>query len=324
MQRAAATGGNLSATTAAQYATIGANTLLAGGNVTAQATNIATTEYSRTAGFYDEFPEDIKMIGMSFNTQVQKTGTALQGEVTYRHNVPLQYDDVELVYATLTPFESGLANLEGTPLPATCLPGAGATLTRCNQFGGFGLNQTVRGWGRKDTWQAQFTATQTVANVLRASQLVLVFESAVDFIPGLEDKYSGGPKGFGLRYDGPGTNVSGNPALTGFQLGQLDPGSRFPDRTSWGYVFGGRLEYANLIGPWTLLPHFTWQQDVHGTTPGPGGNFIQGRHALTVGMGASLEAKWELDASYTEFGGAGIYNLLRDRDFAEASIKYSF
>jgi len=28
--------------------------------------------------------------------------------------------------------------------------------------------------------------------------------------------------------------------------------------------------------------------------------------------------------SYTQFGGAGQYNLLNDRDFVAASIKYSF
>ncbi len=233
-QQAAKNGGNLSAAIAQQYATVGANTLRAGGDVTAQATNIATNEYGKTACYFAEFPENIKMLGASFNTQIQKTGTALQGEVTYRHNVPLQYDDVELLYASLTPFESGVANCGGTPLPATCLPGAGATLTRCNQLGAYGVNQEVRGWSLKDTWQAQFTATQTFANVLKASQLVLLFESAVDFIPGLDDKYTGGPAGRGLRYDGPGTDVSGNAALTGFQFGDLEPGDRFPTRASWG------------------------------------------------------------------------------------------
>src|SRR5205823_8268431 len=102
-QRAAAQGGNLSAATAQQYATIGANTSRAGGDVANQAANIATTEYSRTEGIYEEFPRDIKMLGLSFNTQIQKTGTALQGEVAFRHNVPLQLDDVELIYASLTP-----------------------------------------------------------------------------------------------------------------------------------------------------------------------------------------------------------------------------
>ena len=320
---AAKTGGNLSASTAQQYATIGANTLLAGGNVTTQATNIATSEYAQTAGYYDEYPQNIKMLGVSFNTQLQRTGIALQGELTYRHGVPLQFDDVELVYATLTPFETGIARLRGTALPATCQPGAGS-LSGCNQVGAYGVNQEVRGWGRFDTYQAQFTATKSVANILKASQLVLVFESAVDWVPGLPDKLSGGPNGQGLRLDAPGTNVSGNPALTAFQGGELAPGNRFPTRASWGYVLAGRLEYTNLIGPWNILPHFSWAHDVTGTSPGPGGNFIQGRHAATLGVSANLQARTELTVDYTTFGGAGQYNLLNDRDFISASIKYSF
>lgn len=321
---AAAAGGNLAASTAQQYALLGANTLLSGGNVNAQATNIATSEYAQTAGYFDEYPQNIKMIGLSFNTQLQKTGVALQGEVTYRHDVPLQFDDVELVYAALSPFETGIARLLGQPFPATCLPGAGATLTRCNQIGAFGLNQEVRGWGLYDTWQAQFTATKSFANILKASQFVLLFEPAVDYVPGLPDRNSGGPAGHGLRLDGPGTNVSGNQALAAFQFGDVEPGYRFPTRASWGYVLAGRLEYPNLIGAWNVLPHFSWSQDVNGTSAGPAGNFIQGRYALTVGVSANLQAKTELTVDYTNFGGAGQYNLLNDRDFVTASIKYSF
>jgi hypothetical protein len=321
---AARVGGNLSVAVAQQYATVGANTLLAGGNVTAQATNIATSEYAQTDGYFDEYPQNIKMLGVSFNTQLQKTGIALQGEFTYRHGVPLQLDDVELVYAALTPFEAGIAGLRNTALPAACLPGAAASLTRCNQIGAYGVSQEIRGWGLYDTYQAQFTATKSVANILKASQLVLLFESAVDWIPGLPDKLSGGPNGQGLRLDAPGTNVSGNPALAGFQLGDVEPGNRFPTRASWGYVLAGRLEYPSLVGAWNILPHFSWAHDVTGTSPGPGGNFVQGRYAATLGVSASLRAKTELTVDYTNFGGAGQYNLLNDRDFISASVKYSF
>ncbi len=327
-QRAAHQGGNMSAATAAEYATIGANTLLAGGNVNNQASNLATYEYAKTAGYFEEFPRNIKMLGLSFNTQLQKTGTALQGEVAYRHNVPLQLDDVELLYASLTPFESGIARLLGAPVtPAgTCMPGSPTPITGCNQLGAFGLAQSIRGFELKNTWQGQFTATQTIANVLKASQAVLLLEAALDYVPGLEDKYSGGPVGRGLRYDGPGTNLSGNPQLGGYPEfpNLVEPGSAFPDKLSWGYVIAGRLEYNNVVGAWNLLPHFTWTHDVKGVSPGPGGNFIEGRHAITAGVIANLRAKWDFDVSYTQFGGAGRYNLLNDRNFVAASVKLSF
>jgi hypothetical protein len=57
VSRSAAAGGNLSLATATQYATIGANTHLAHGDVTAQASNIATHEYALTAGYFTEYPK---------------------------------------------------------------------------------------------------------------------------------------------------------------------------------------------------------------------------------------------------------------------------
>jgi hypothetical protein len=351
-QAAAALGGNLSAATAQQYATIGANTLIAGGNVNAQAANLATSEFSQTGGLYEEFPEDIKMFGLSFNSQVQKTGTALQGEVAYRHDVPIQIDDVELIYAALTPFETGIATLLHEPVTGAghCDPASATPITGCNQLGsyykvdaqGHLLSQTIKGYELKDTWHFDVTATQVFANVFKASQAVLIFEVGADYVPGLEDKLTGGPQGFGLRYDGSGTNLSGNPNLGGYPqfpavnghcvqgsyrnpLGQcLEPGHAFATAFAWGYVVSGRLEYDNAIGDWNLLPHFTWIQDVNGVSPGPGGAFVNGRIGATVGLTASLHNTWEFDVSYTNYGGAGQYNMLNDRDFIAASVKVSF
>jgi hypothetical protein len=335
--RSAAAGGNLNLATATQYATIGANTQLARGDVTAQASNIATHEYALTSGYFTEYPEDIKLIGLSFNTQLQWGGIALQGEVAYRQDVPLQFDDVELLFAALTPFEQGLATLRGTPLPTTCPEGvpAASTLTHCGQMGSFGLDQKVQGWDLYDTWQAQFTFTKTFANIFGASQMVMVGEAGVTHVPDLPDKLTGGPNGRGLRFNGPATNVSGNfelrgrhcptlPAADCLALNLVEPQNRFADATSYGYRVAGRLEYPGLMGPWNVLPRFNWQHDVSGTTPGPGGNFVEGRYGLTLGVAANLRATWELDLSWTKFGGAGRFNDLNDRDYVAGTIKFSF
>jgi len=324
VSRSQQAGGNLDPALAQQYAIIGANTLLAGGDVATQASNIAVNEYAKTAGYFTEFPENIHLVGLSFNTQSQATGIAFQGEVSYRKDQPLQFDDVELLFAALGPFEQNIDQLRGLPFPATCIPGPDAKLSRCNQLGAFGLNQEIRGWSLKDTWQAQFTATRTFTNVLRAAQMVVVFESAVTYIPDLENKFEGGPNGQGLRYNGPGTSVSGNPALAPRHFNEVEPADRFPDTTSWGYRLAARLEYPSLFGPWNLLPRLSWSHDVNGTSPGPGGNFIEGRYGLTLGVSANLRATWELDFAWTTFGGAGRWNDLNDRDFLAASAKYSF
>ncbi len=335
--RSAAAGGSLTLAQATEYARVGANTHLAGGDVAGQASNIATHEYAVTAGYFTEYPEDIKLIGLSFNTQLQWGGIALQGEVAYRKDVPLQFDDVELLFAALTPFEQGLATLRATPLPTTCTPGnlATSTLTHCGQLGSFGLNTDVRGWDRYDTYQAQFTITKTFSNVFKAAQMVMVAEAGLTHIQDMPDKLTGGPNDRGLRFNGPATNVSGNaeligrhcPSLTAAQciaLGLIEPQNRFADATSYGYRIAGRLEYPGLMGPWNVLPRFNWQHDVKGTTPGPGGNFVEGRYGLTLGVAANLRAKWEVDMSYTKFGGAGRWNDINDRDYVATTLKYSF
>jgi hypothetical protein len=331
--------GDISLAQLTEYATIAARTLLAGGGsagVGAQATNLATHEYARTARYFVEYPEDIQMIGLSFNTQFQTGGIALQGEVTYRKDVPLQYDDVELLFAALTPFEAGLGLLNarvpvGTPLtafaPPPCAatnPAAANTLNACNQLGRFGVDEEIRGWGLHDTWQAQFTATRTFTNVLKAAQMVVVFEGAVSHIADLPSKLSGGPTGRGLRYNGPGTSVSGNAELASRHFGEVEPVGRFADSTSWGYRLAGRLEYPGLMGPWNVVPRFSWQHDVSGTTPGPGGNFVEGRRALTLGVSTNLLARWEVDFSWTTFGGAGRFNDINDRDFIATVVRFAF
>jgi hypothetical protein len=336
-QAAASQGGNLNLATATEYATIGVNTLRAGGNVNNQASNLAANLFASSEGYVEQFPNDIKMLGLSFNTQIQATGTALQGEVAYRHDVPLQLDLPELIYGSLSPFETGIAKLlgEATTGPGHCVPGSATPITGCNQFGLYGLGQTVQGYELKDTWHFDVTATQVWANLLKASQAVLVLEAGADYA-NLPSKYSGGPAGFGVRFGGPGT-LSGNPNLGGYPdfpavNGQcvtsgsqcLIPGSDFASDFAWGYVVAGRLEYDNVIGDWNLLPHITWSQDVSGVSPGPGGAFLAGRYADTVGVTVSTRQRLELDVSYTHYGGAGQYNLLSDRDFVAASIKLSF
>ena len=67
-----------------------------------------------------------------------------------------------------------------------------------------------------------------------------------------------------------------------------------------------------------------WRHDVSGTTPGPGGSFIDGRTQLTLGVKFNYLQKWVMDLSYTNYSGAGKYNALTDRDFLAASVSYSF
>ena len=45
---------------------------------------------------------------------------------------------------------------------------------------------------------------------------------------------------------------------------------------------------------------------------------------LTLAVGFNLLNEWLVDIAYTDYMGGGKYNLLRNRDFFAASVRYSF
>ena len=45
---------------------------------------------------------------------------------------------------------------------------------------------------------------------------------------------------------------------------------------------------------------------------------------VTAGLEANYQNTWSADLSYTDFFGAGRYNLINDRDFISFNVKYSF
>ena len=57
----------------------------------------------------------------------------------------------------------------------------------------------------------------------------------------------------------------------------------FPTAFSWGYRVAARADYNNAFGTaFTVSPRVAFNHDVNGTTPGPGGNFIDGREEITI------------------------------------------
>ena len=110
------------------------------------------------------------MLGASFNTRLGRTGVALQGEISHRWRMPLQLDDVELLFATLSP----LRLLPPIPQLASII-GAGQLFAR-NQLGAFGFSETITGYRRFETTNFQCTGTRAFRQVLWADLMVLVGE----------------------------------------------------------------------------------------------------------------------------------------------------
>ncbi len=259
---------------------------------------------ANSASYFIEYPEDIHLWGVSFNSNI---GTwALSGEVSYRPNLPLQVDDIELLFGALTPLN--------VLFPAHALQFH-------SQLGDFEAGELVTGWDRHKSWQGQLTTTKLFGpnNFIKANQIAFVAEVGMNYVSDLPDKHD-------LRYNGPGTDTGGGlDFLTGDLRNPITESSRgFADDFSWGYRLLLRADYNDAIGPTTVSPRIAWAQDVSGTTPGPGGSFIDGRKALTLGLGFNYLNEWIFDLSYTSYSGAGHYNQLRDRDFFSASVRYSF
>ena len=290
-----------------------------------------------TAALFVEYPEDIHLFGVSFNTTLPG-GVAWQGEFSYRPNMPFQIDDVELLFAALTPINALLA-ANSAPVSAYFT----------SQMGTFSSGAYIKGYKELEMSQLQMTFTKAFAQVWGASQIALVGEiggTQVDL-----------PDQSVLRFEGEGTDTGGGASLdsnlltlinaynlapsatTGAALqaalySPLNAGALrnpltqvdgFPTNFSWGYRLAARATYDSVGGTGvSLIPRLAWSQDVNGITPGPGGNFLEGRTSFTLGLEAIYLQNWSFDISYTGFGGAGDLNQIHDRDYYSAVVKYSF
>lgn len=289
---------NPAALTAAQLATLQS---AQSQQAIAGARQIALLTAAGTGRYFIEYPEDLTLLGVSFNTDLASTGISLQGEVSYKQDVPLQVDDVELLFAALS----------------TLAPQFGANNQLGNYLGQYGLE--VPGFRRNDVWTAQSTATKIFGPMLGASQLTLLGEVGGVWVPDLPDKNQ-------LRFDVNGTFTSGSQAAmvgTGSTLPGT-PEDQFADSFSWGYQALAKLDYNNLFAGVNVSPSVAFVHDVKGNTPNPLGNFIEGRQSLNLAVEFVWQNRWSAEVRYVNFFGAGPQNLLADRDYVATTVKLSF
>ena len=271
--------------------------------------------YPGTARYIFEYPEDIQLYGISFNTEIGATGISVQGEISYRNDVPLQIDDIELLVAGLTPSNPVLGNL-GALNPAW----NGVSMT---QLGSQGFNSYVQGYRNFDVLQPQFTVTKLFGPTIGAEQWVLVGEVGATAVPDLPSKDK-------LRFDGPGTVLSGNAfapqilAANGHATDRFESADSFADDFSWGYRLAARIDYMDVYGGVNLSPAIAFAHDVDGNTPLPLGNFLRDRKTVTLGVTATYQNSWQGSIKYTEYFGNESHNFMHDRDFLSAMVQYSF
>lgn len=258
-----------------------------------------------TGSYFVEYPEDIQLYGISFNTVVG--GWSLQGEYSYKVDQPLQLEDVEVLLAGV-----------GLPSQLTGDPDFGAAL------GG----QYLRGYRRHDVSQADIGVTYAFgpSEMMGWDQVLFIGEVGGVYVHDLPPKDE-------LRYEGPGTYTPGDAYVAALVSASTLPalGSAVPQQTegwadaiSWGYKMVARAQYNNVLGRFRVEPTLRFDHDVRGVTPTPITNFVEDRRLISASVAGFYLQSWSLEAGYTRYFGAGRFNLLQDRDFMSLVAKYAF
>ncbi|WP_347901968.1 DUF1302 domain-containing protein [Pseudomonas purpurea] len=262
--------------------------------------------------YFVEYPEDIRLYGLSFSTTLP-TGTAWQGEISYRPNAPVQLNSTDILFNGVRPLGGPLANaslLNGQP------------------------GQDLHGYRRKEITQLQTTFTHFFDQVMGASRLTLVGEVGLTYVGGLESTSN-------VRYGrdpvyGPGELPNGScEYLNARTIAGAGPGTAknnatrncnddgFTTSTSWGYRGRAIWEYNDVYAGVNLKPNVAWSHDVSGYSPGPGGNFEEGRKAVSLGVDAEYQNTYTASLAYTNFFD-GKYTTVDDRDFVALSFGVNF
>ncbi|WP_248732025.1 DUF1302 domain-containing protein [Pseudomonas sp. MWU13-2517] len=263
-----------------------------------------------SSNYFVEYPEDIRLYGLSFSTTLP-TGTAWSGELSYRPNAPVQLSTTDILYAGVTPIP-GFGNasvLKGTP------------------------GQDLHGYNRKEVTQFQTTFTHFFDQVMGASRLTTVGEIGVTHVGGLESKsqarygrdpvFGPGslPGGFCNALNNSTATGAGLPNAAGLNTNCNNDG--YTTATSWGYRARAIWEYPDVFAGVNLKPNVAWSHDVKGYSPGPGGNFEEGRKAVSLGLDAEYQNTYTASLAYTNFFG-GKFTTVDDRDFIALSFGANF
>ncbi|HWD32758.1 MAG TPA: DUF1302 domain-containing protein [Pseudomonas sp.] len=260
----------------------------------------------RSARYLVDYPEDIRLYGVSFQTTLG--ATSVGGEVSFRPNMPLQINTADLNLAALQSTDTDLST-QTSPVFTS-----GETAQA--------LGGDLPGYKRMPVMQAQVTATHFVDQIWGASRLTLIGEVGYNRINGL-----GSADGTDIRFGrspvfGPGEfpgsqNASVCATATNPQLECNSHG--FYTTDSWGYRMRAKLDYPNVIAGINLAPNLAWSHDVDGWGP----NFEEGNKAISIGLDADYMNDYTASLSYTDFFG-GHFNTNTDRDYVSLSFGVNF
>ena len=291
-------------------------------------------------GLTAQYPEDIEVYGLSFNTTA--FGWGVQGEIAYRDSMPLQVDTDALSIQAIAA-SCAWENFNAAAAQYYALQTLEST---CGDF-----NKVFDGFVREKVYNidigttATFTRSNPVVSALGADLGVFLTELGYVNVPNAEDYTV--PNAQAVPAFGASSRVKRLSNLcssgTDLPLGgvfALDPRGPLannaqdhtkptemcrPTEESSGIVLFGYLQYNNVFGSAIgLRPTFAYQRGIDGRSPSPAGSFIEDNESLSLSVTAEYQAKWTASLGYTMYDGDVLYNRNVDRDYLSASVSYAF
>ena len=249
-----------------------------------------------------EYVEDIRMLGLSFNTTVDET--SVFGELAYRPNNPIGIATTNDLIGDLILQGAQIADNSGsTGVNSGTALLAGERIAR---------DGSVHDYVRVETFNSSLGAIQNFGPVLSFDSLFGVAELASEHYRGDDLKYT--------AFDGSTRYYAGR--SNGAYLSGYDRDSQI-NKNAYGYTLLLNGTWNDVYAGVNLSPYAVYKSDFEGNSSQTG-NFIEGRQAYTLGLRASYLSSLEAELAYTEYSGAGEDNVARDRDNIGVNVKYSF
>lgn len=291
-----------------------------------------------SADFFLEYPEDIQLFGVSFNTTVNMGlpggATSMSGEISMRKDQPFQLEDGDTLGGAI-----GLPSVSchDAPTPYDC-------------YTKYAPGEYAPGYITEDYYQAEIAFIHFFDQILGASRWTVLLDIAGSYVdlPSKDEAILNGSYNATLNHPwipastpvfvsnaGTATNLADDIKLpyatwlalaygSGATAAYPEGNDYYPTSGAWGYKMRLTGDYPNVLAGVNLKPNISFSHDVYGNTPGPITNFIRNRKALGLSLDAEYLNTYVLSVGYTDFYGAEPYNQLADRDFATISVSASF
>lgn len=241
------------------------------------------------------YPQDIRTYALSFSSRLPR-GTLWSGELSYRPNAPLQYNQVDVLFAPQTPLD-----VAQSPLALSA-------------------GHSFSGYNRKGVVQVQTQLSQTFDQAMGADQFTLLGEligvQVNDLEAHAQARYGRDPAyGAGtLPEDACTARNAANLEAAGYsgaEAGRYCSDEGFVTSTAWGYRAKAIWSFREVLPKVTLAPSLAFAEDVAGY--GPNNLLNEGVQTLTLGLRAEYQNIYSAQLQATQWMG-GTFSPQGDRD----------